>query len=391
MKTIAVLLIFFNGILCFGQNIEKTVLIRDLETNLPIEDATFYVAKNKQISISNSEGEVAILLKGISNIQISHSLYIPQNFRSTILKEPITTIFLKKNTNNLDEIILTKQHPQKILKGLIDNSSNTLNVPARLKIYAREFFKFNGAYTYYNDGILNFQISGKPKKMDTKILVEQNRSIGVIDEATKDDLLGYNLNNIMENYYNFRYLAPLIEPSAKKEFNWILRGLSSNNDCYLMTASPVVENNKLQDDFSIIYNYKKKIILEVTTSISPISLANNDRKKGTTPKKIYKSNFKTTYRLENSNYFLLSSKEEIGFDKKSKTNENEVEVRNFLVTTNFSNQGYTYKKGEVFMEQTLHNKKNLVLTNYWNTSGLKTTDEEQLIIDSISDKTTIPE
>jgi hypothetical protein len=39
----------------------------------------------------------------------------------------------------------------------------------------------------------------------------------------------------------------------------------------------------------------------------------------------------------------------------------------------------------------LHLKKDHVLTNYWNTSGLKTTDEEQFIIDSISEKTILPE
>jgi hypothetical protein len=388
-------LLFFT-LLVFGcniqsQNIEKTIVLKDIVTNLPIEDATVFVVKTKQIAISNSAGEVTFVFKGASNIQVSHASYVTQIIRSSSLKENETIVLLKKSINDLDEIILTKQHPQKILKGLIDISTKNLTVPARLKIYCREFFKFNGAYTYYNDGILNFQISGTPKSTNTKILVEQNRSLGVVDDATKDDVLGYNLNNIMENYYNFRYLAPLMETSAKKEFNWLIRGFSSNNDYFLMTASPVAGNSKLQDDFTILYDYKKKLIIEVTTNISPISLASNERKKATTPKKIYKSIFKTIYRLENSNYFLLSSKEEIGFEKKSKTSENEIEVRNYFVTTNFSTQGYSYKKGEVFEDKTLHNKKNLILTNYWNTSGLKATDEEQLIIDSISEKTPVPE
>lgn len=391
MRKLLIYTLFFLSLTIFAQNSEKTILIKDVETNLPIEDVTVFVVRTKEIALTNSEGEVTILLKNASSIQISHSLYATQVVRSSNLKEPINTVFLKKSINDLDEIIITKQHPQKILKNLVDNSTKLLTVPARLKIYCREFFKFNGAYTYYNDGILNFQLSGNPTYVDTKILVEQNRSMGVIDEATKDDLLGYNLNNIMENYYKFKYLKPLLEATAKKEFNFLIKGYPSNKDYFLMSAIPVGENSKLQDDFLILYDNSKKIIIEVTTSISPISLAGNEKKQTTTPKKIYKSNFKTIYRFENSNYFLLSSKEEIGFEKKSKKAINEIEIRNYLVTTNFSTQGYTFKKGEVFQDKTLHNQKNHILTNYWNTSGLKATDEEQLIIDSISEKTHVPE
>jgi hypothetical protein len=389
MKNLILIFLFcFSG---YSQLTDKTIIVKDIDTDLPIEDVTVLVARTNQIFLTNKDGETRFSFKGASNIQLSHPLYEQITIRSLTLKDVKNIVFLKKSINDLDEIILTKQHPQKILKNLIDNSTKLLTVPARLKIYCREFFKFNGAYTYYNDGILNFQLEGNPTYVSTKILVEQNRSIGVVDEATKDDLLGYNLNNIMENYYKFKYLAPLLEPSAKKEFNFLLKGYSSNKDYYLMTATPVSENNKQQDDFSIIYDYKKKIIIEVNTSISPLSLAGSEKKQATSPKKIYKSNFKTIYRFENSNYFLLSSREEIGFDKKTKNSVNEIEVRNYLVTMNFSTKGYSYKKGEVFTDQTLHNKKNLILTNYWVTSGLKATDEEQLIIDSINEKTPTPE
>lgn len=391
MNKIIQFLTFFIFFSIFSQNREITILVKDIDTELPIEDVTALVARSNQIFLTNTDGEARFSLKGASNIQLTHPLYESVIVRSMTLKDLKNIIFLKKSINDLDEIILTKQHPQKILKNLIDNSTKLLTLPARLKIYCREFFKFNGAYTYYNDGILNFQLSGNPTYVDTKILVEQNRSIGVVDEATKDDLVGYNLNNIMENYYKFKYLLPLLEPSAKKEFNFLIKGYSSNKDYFLMTASPIAENSKLQDDFSILYDFKKKIIIEVNTSIAPISLSGNEKKQATTPKKIYKSNFKTLYRFENSNYFLLSSREEVGFEKKSKNAVTEIEVRNYFITTNFSNKGYTYKKGEVFMDQTLHNKKNHILSNYWNTSGLKATDDEQLIIDSIADKTPIPD
>jgi hypothetical protein len=45
-----------------------------------------------------------------------------------------------------------------------------------------------------------------------------------------------------------------------------------------------------------------------------------------------------------------------------------------------------YKENEVFKDKTLYNKKNSILTNYWNNSGLTSTEEEEKIIEVIAAK-----
>jgi len=207
------LILLSNG---YAQNTEISIVLKDAETNLPIEDATVFILKSKQSFLSNAQGVVTFVLNGTSNIQITHTTYTTVTIRSTMLKEKVTVVALKSSVQNLDEIIITKQHPQKILKSVVENSIKKLSTPARLKIYSREFFKLNGNYSYYNDGLINFQISGKEKNFKTDILVEQNRSYGLLDVDVSNDLLGYNLNDIMENYYNFKYLNPILEPRAKK-------------------------------------------------------------------------------------------------------------------------------------------------------------------------------
>ena len=97
-------------------------------------------------------------------------------------------------------------------------------------------------------------------------------------------------------------------------------------------------------------------------------------------KNIYKSLFKTIYRLDSSNYYLVSSREEIGFERIEKDKKTDIEVKNYFVITNFSNNRFTYKDADVFRDKTLYNKKNNILTNYWDVSGLTTTDEEEQII-----------
>ncbi|MEC4003845.1 hypothetical protein OX283_004190 [Flavobacterium sp. SUN052] len=383
MKRIIVLLFLVLYSNCFSQDNEISIALKDSDTNLPIIDATVYVVKTKQLFLSNSDGIVTFVLTGISNIQISHTSYTTTIIRSSTLKEKVNLVVLKSTINNLDEIVITKQHPQKILKSVVENSVKKLTVPARLKVYSREFFKLNGLYSNYNDGLLNFQINGKDKDFKADILVEQNRSFGLVDENINNDLVGYNLNDIMQNYYNFKYLNVILDPKTKKIYDFLIKSSTTNADYYIMLVTPLDDAKGLLDDFTIVYDKKKKLIIEVNSSVSPSIIAKAKDKTSIGSKNIYKSMFKTIYRNDDSNYYLISSKEEIGFERIDKKGVTNIEVRNYFVTTNFSNQNYTFKENEAFKDKTLFNKKNKILTDYWNTSGLTATDEELQIIKDI--------
>lgn len=370
----------------FAQSSDLSIKLVDAETNLPVADATVFISKNKQILLSNVEGIVSFELRGSTNIQITHSSYSTITVRSSMLKEKITIVYLKSTVNDLEEIIITKVHPQKILKDLVDSSIKKLTVPARLKVYCREFFKMDGEYLYFNDGLMNFQIYGNDKNFKNSILVEQNRSYGLVNEEMSSDVLGYNLNDIMHNYYNFKYLNPILEAKAKKDYDFVLKSYSGNNDYNVMFVTPLDSETGLMDDFKIVYDRKKKVIIEVSSILSPTSLAGVKDKTSIGSRNVYKSSYKNIYRIENSEYYLVSSKEEIGFERIDKTKKTNIEVRNYFVTTNFSNHNYTYKENEVFKEKTLYNKNNTILTDYWNVSGLKATDEEQAIIIKLEQK-----
>ena len=380
------LFLFFAALNAFSQSSEKIITLIDAQSNLPIEDATVLISKTKQILLSNLEGKVRFVLKGPTVIRITHPAYSNVNVRSSTLTKSDNVIFLNSNVSNLDEIILTKQHPQVILKLLVKNSIKKLTVPACLKVYTREFFKMDGNYTNYNDGLLNFQLFIKNKSFKNIILVEQNRSYGVVSDPVSPNVLGYNLNNIMENYYNFKYLAPILESNSKKKYDFIVKGYSANGDFNVMLVSPLENGDDLRDSYKIIYDYKKKIIIEVSSSLSPLSTSNTKQKTSIGSKNIYKSLYKNIYRLDNSHYYLVGSKEEIGYEHIEKDKVSEIEVRNYLVTTNFNDKTFTYNDSNVFKNQTLYNKKNFVLSPYWDISGLTTTAEEQEIVNKFEYK-----
>lgn len=370
----------------YAQSVEITVVLKDAETSLPIEDVTVTILKTKQNVLSNSDGVVTFMLNGISNIQITHTSYQSVTIRSNTLKDKVNVVFLKNNVNNLEEIIITRQHPQKILKNVVENSIKKLTTPARLKAYSREFFKLNGKYSYYNDGLINFQISGKEKDFKTDILVEQNRSYNLLETDVSNYLLGYNLNDIMENYYNFKYLDVLLESRAKKEYDFLLKSYSSNSDYYVMEVTPLDDTKGLLDSFTIIYDKKKKLIIEVSSSLSPSVVAKSKDRTSVGSKNVFKSFYKNIYKHDGSNYYLISSKEEIGFEKIDKKGTSTIEVRNYLVTNNFSTQKYSFNDSDVFKDKTLFNKKNVILNDYWNISGLTATPEELEIINSIEEE-----
>ena len=380
MKKIVLILLLISSITVLSQSVERSIVLKDADTNLPIEDATIYVTKTKQTLLSNADGIATFVLNGVSIIQITHATYNTIKVRSTTLKDKENIIYLKNNVNGLDEIIVTKKRPEKILKELVLNSIKKLTIPARLKVYSREFLKLNGKYAYYNDGLLNFQLYGKDKNFKNNILVEQNRSYGLINEEIGEDALGYNLNNIMENYYNFKYLNPLLEPSSKKQYDFLIKGYSANPDYNLMIVTPLESAKGLLDDYTILYDRKKKLIVEVSTEVSPTTLANVEDKKAVGSKNIYKSLFKTMFRIDAFGYYLVGSKEEIGFSKIDKKKTTDIEVKNCFIITGISDNGFTYKDSEVFKDKTLYNKKNSILTNYWEVSGLTMTEQEQKII-----------
>jgi hypothetical protein len=386
MKKILVLLQFFLCFTVFSQTNERTLIILDSDSNLPIEDAVVLVLKTKQVLMSNSEGKVAFELKGGSNLKVTHSSYLPVAIKWASLNQSENRIYLKSKITDLDDIVVTKQHPQEIIKDLVENSIKKLNVPARLKVYSREFFKLNGSYAYFNDGLINFQLYRDQKKVKSILLVEQNRSFGLIDDDISSDLLGYNLNVMMEKYYTFTALRPLLDVKSKKKYSFVVK-VSPLNEAYNeIIAVPIEGSDELLDDFKIVYDVKRKLIIEVNAEVSPTSLAGvkEETKKGS--KNIIRSVFKTNFRFDLNNYYLVSSKEDINYETNLGNEIKNIEVLNNLVTTNFNIQSYTYKESEVFKDRTLFNIKNSILTDYWNVSGLTPTAKELEVINVMKHK-----
>jgi hypothetical protein len=386
MKRLIPLFIVFFNVSISAQNAEYSIIVKDIETQLPIENAMVVIMKTKQVLMSNEEGKVTFMLTGASNIQTSETNYESLTTRWIALKENEFVIYLKNKKNKLTEIVVSKESPQKILQKIVSNSIKRLTMPYRLKVYVREYFILDDKYSYYNDGLVNFQFTGKNKKATTTLLVEQNRSYGLIEKDVSADLKGYNLNDIMENYSNLDYLEPILDSKAKKEYDFIIKGFPGNKDYYVMSITPLDKTKKEMDSFEVTYDHKRKVIMGFTCSLNP-STPSGEEKPAVGSKNITRSFIKVSYRIDGADYYLLNSNEEIAYNLVLKDNKvKNIQVRNSFITTNFNKQNFTYNESDVFKEKTLFNKKNKILTKYWDISGFTATDKEKEIISSLEFK-----
>lgn len=382
-KLLLLFVVLLNNVSVFAQSEEYSILVKDIETLQPVENATVVVLKTKQVLLTNEDGKVTFVLSGGSNVQVSEMNYENLTIRWTSLKENEFTVYLKNKKENLDEVVVSKENPQKILQKIVSNSKDKISISHRLKVYVREFFMLNNQYSYYNDGLVNFQFN---KNNTPTLLVEQNRSYGLLESDISSDLRGYNLNDIMENYSSFKYFDPLLDSKAKKEYDFTIKGHAKNKDYYVMSIYPLDKAKDAIDNFEIIYDPEKKLIVEFTVDVTPQNLDKIEEKTTVNAKNLTRSFVKVNYRFDGEDYYLLNSNEEIAYNLILKETVKKIQVRNSFTTTNFNRQNFTYSESDVFKEKSLFNKKNKILTNYWDISGFTATDEEKAIIASLEFK-----
>lgn len=383
MKKNLSLILFFLSITAFSQNLEFVVIVKDIETGLPIEEVTITSKKTNQGFLSNKDGEAFINLSKASDLQFEHSLYKTYVVKFAELNKKVNEVYLESNAKRLDEIILTSEHPQDILKKLVKNSLEKISIPANLKVYLREFYKKNDKIVFFNDGLINFQIFGTSKNIKTDILVEQNRAIGLLDIDIKNELLGYDLNDIIQNYYQFSYLGEVLESSAKKRYDFQVMSYSSNEDYLVINITPLEEADGVLSNYKIVYDRNKMIIMETGSMVAESRLGEL-RQSFLKSSKIYKLEYKNTFKTDGNLYYLANSKEVIAFEKKYKKTSSRVEVNNHMVTTNYDKKLFKYNEHNVFKDKSLISKKTKYYNNYWDVeSGFISTKEEKEVIERL--------
>lgn len=387
MKKAFFFCLILTTFLSFSQTKEITLIFKDKATGNLIENVLVNILRTDENFQSNKEGLVKFKLEKPSRISVSQTEYKQVTLNSVTFKTTEITVELESISQDIEDIVITNRQAFSILKTLINKSMKQLTAPINLKIYSREFFKYNDEYTSYSDGLVNFCLKEKPDKFAADILVEQNRTYNLVNnEKIEKKTLSYNMYDIIQNYYDFKYINNLAESKAKKKFEFEIKTVRGKANFYQMVITPKPEIEEFLPTVTIVYDYKKNIILELEYFVEPNRFEFSDVSNLKVVKgKVFNSTFKALYLVDGDDYFLASTKEEIGLMVKDKKDtENKVEVSNYLMTTQHSRKFVPYQKEDIFKEKSLINKKNSIITEYWETnSGLLLTKEEKKIVDNL--------
>lgn len=385
--TLYLVVLFSIFVTAQNKNIYKIKLI-DADTELPIENVIATLFKTNHDYISNKDGLILMEISKTSKLKFAHSDYKTKVINSIDIKSNEWIIKMNKNLQEIEEIIITKKHPQKIFNDILEATKAKLTLPIHLKMYSREFFKLDGNYVSYNDGLFNYCLSGKPTNLNVDILVEQNRTIGFPDPERIDlHTLGYNLNDIIKNYYDFNYFNEVLLKSARKKYNFEVKSIRNNEKLQKIVISPKSEIEQFLYEYVIIYEIKSKLIQSIEYRV-PEEKATYENVQNYKVIKgdIIHSQFIAYYKLVGDIYYLSHSNEEIAFEVKDKKGiKKKIEIKNTLVTTKHHAKFIPYQKEDIFNGKSLINRKDNVLTEYWEIqSGIVLTDDEKNIINSIN-------
>ena len=387
MKRAYIFCLILLSSLSFSQTKEITLIFKDKVTGNLIENVLVNILRTDENFQSNKEGLVKFKLEKPSRISISQAEYKQAVLNSITFKTTEIIVELESISQDIEDIVITNRQAFSILKTLINKSMKQLTAPINLKIYSREFFKYNNEYTSYSDGLVNFCLKEKPDKFAADILVEQNRTYNLVNnEKIEKKTLSYNMYDIIQNYYDFKYINNFAESKAKKKFEFEIKTVRGKANFYQMVITPKPEIEEFLPTVTIVYDFKKNIILELEYFVEPNRFEFSDVSNLKVVKgKVFNSTFKALYLVDGDDYLLASTKEEIGIMVNDKKNvENKVEVVNYLMTTQHSRKFVPYQKEDVFKEKSLINKKNSIITEYLETnSGLLLTTEEKKIVDNL--------
>ena len=74
IKKLTFLLWFFTTFV-FSQNLDFTVIVKDFDTDLPIDEVTITALRTRQGFLTNKEGKAIISLTRSSDLEFIHSYY----------------------------------------------------------------------------------------------------------------------------------------------------------------------------------------------------------------------------------------------------------------------------------------------------------------------------
>jgi hypothetical protein len=396
MKKLALLLLLLP-FMALAQNITITGTIKDAVTNEPVEMASIGAADSNISTISNETGNFRLTLpQSTEKIYFSHL-----NYNTYILmpdkKDQSIDIRMEPNTIELEEVVITNQPINGLLKAAVDASEKRFEKSILLNTYYREFAKINNNYLKFADGLLDYYIKRKSGAAD--LYVQQSRAKQLIPNGqqvfkkikyTKDDnntdlsaaMNVYDVRDAISDASNFKGVKKILD-DKKYNYELKLRKNSNGKNVEIVKITPKPEVHELLFEGHVIYEADTKLILEIELETAESHKQYSEMINVLLFKlRINHMGKKVAFRTDNGKYIMAYSQNRSSFYILNKNQFDDTwDFMSDVVTIDYKEGEFEFDKKKRYKNKDLFSAGNNYTSEYWKTSNmlLLTADEDKIL------------
>jgi CarboxypepD_reg-like domain len=371
MKKLITICLLLLATISIGQTKTISGVIKDKESQLPVESVTISVENSNIGTISNEEGKFRITLPNSnSKIVLTHIFYNPIVLNPTDDNQEME-LFLEPQTYKLEEVVLNKIPAKTMLAQAVSMSKSKLQKALLLNTYYREFVSVDNKFTTFSDGLVDYYVKRKSGASDLQ--VKQSRVFDLKDEnATERQkaILSVNFNNIQEAIeygYNFKGLNNILK-SEDYDFSSETKKLSDGKVIDIVTIEPKqgIEEEMIFQG-TVTFDSKTKLILDVDLEFSPEHKKFNQLHNILIAKfKINDYARKSKYKVDGDKYVLVyyQSKADVYMKFGNKIN-NSFQSTCDLTTLNYKEGEFKIEKDKKYKSRSLFENGNKYTEEFW--------------------------
>lgn len=395
MKQLVTLLLMLFSLLGTAQTTTYTGVLKDIMTGEPVGMASVSADNSNIGTTANAEGVFRLIVpQNLKTITVTHLSYKPYSFNPVAGDTP-QEIFLEPNVIVLEEVVVSNQPIDALLKAVVSNSKKHLEKTLLLNTYYREFVKINNNYLKFADGMLDYNVKSKSGSAD--LYVQQSRAMRLVDNNTKvfnkdrmnngniesfDDFNLYDVRDGVSESYDFRVLKEVLN---SKDYTYELKVKTDaqGKTIQIVTIIPKADVKETLFTGHVVYDVDSSLILEIDIKFDEahkqyVKLKNVLLFKYSVTDMAKKTGFK----IDKEKYIMTYSQNRFGLRFKfGNVMDDTFEFMSDLITIDYKEGEFEFDRKTRYKEQGLFMAGNNFKEQYWKTQNvmLLTSEEEKIL------------
>lgn len=253
-------------------------IIKDTETNQPIEYAIIVGNISGKSTVTNSEGRFRLNLSAEdSKIIVKHLSYFTKELPVNATQS--FNIQLQSTTESLEEIVILQTSIKSEIKKAIKTSQARFANNLKLNTFYRELLYINGDMYQYEDAEVNYYLQSINK---SNVVVKESRSVKFAnEEAKKFDSISrvhYYWGDFKENVayeFDFKLVKRII---SDKEYDLYLttKTAGDGTELNILHFNPTDNAKKATLSGTVVYGAQDYLIREIKAGLAEKFMSNNE-------------------------------------------------------------------------------------------------------------------